>query len=206
MTTMVVWLCLDDTHKAVLQMLPHIFVGKPDRLQKIINIVSDAAKQSLKKKGMPLPPWRRADYVKAKWISPCNPDNNNHQSFSEIKIKSNPVSDQKDPILIAEFEATDEERLEEAVKQWEPLEIRPKVPKSGVEALTNILTYPAIISHHFPATANISGTRRSLNFSVPYMPMKLYYELGLILESFVSLSCITAQNREIKLSKLVNGS
>ncbi|KAD6453461.1 hypothetical protein E3N88_08166 [Mikania micrantha] len=57
MTMMVVWLCLDDTHKAVLQMLPHIFVGKPDRLQKIINIVSDAAKQSLKKKGMPLPPW-----------------------------------------------------------------------------------------------------------------------------------------------------
>ncbi|KAD6796620.1 hypothetical protein R6Q59_017798 [Mikania micrantha] len=80
---------------------------------------------------MPLPPWRRADYVKAKWISPCNPDNNNHQSFSEITIKSNPVSDQKDPILIAEFEATDEERLEEAVKQWEPLKIRPKVPKSG---------------------------------------------------------------------------
>ncbi|KAL8246073.1 hypothetical protein R6Q59_007289 [Mikania micrantha] len=102
MTMMVVWLCLDDTHKAVLQMLPHIFVGKPDRLQKIINIVSDAAKQSLKKKGMPLPP--------------C-----------EITIKSNPVSDQKDPILIAEFEATDEERLE-AVKQWKPLEIRPKVP------------------------------------------------------------------------------
>ncbi|KAD6455093.1 hypothetical protein E3N88_09799 [Mikania micrantha] len=131
MTTMVVWLCLDDTHKAVLQMLPHIFVGKPDRLQKIINTVSDAAKQSLKKKGMPLPPWRRADYVKAKWISPCNPDKNNHQSFSEITIKSNPVSDQKDPILIAEFEATDEERLEEAVKQWEPLKIRPKVPKSG---------------------------------------------------------------------------
>ncbi|KAD6453820.1 hypothetical protein R6Q59_022790 [Mikania micrantha] len=106
MTTMVVWLCLDDTHKAVLQMLPHIFVGKPDRLQKIINTVSDAAKQSLKKKGMPLPPWRRADYVKAKWISPCNPDKNNHQSFNE-------------------------ERLEEAVKQWEPLKIRPKVPKSG---------------------------------------------------------------------------
>ncbi|GJU74249.1 zinc finger, GRF-type containing protein [Tanacetum coccineum] len=40
-----------------------------DDLQKIINIVSDAAKQRLKKKGMPLPPWRRADYVKAKrWV------------------------------------------------------------------------------------------------------------------------------------------
>ncbi|KAL8224922.1 hypothetical protein R6Q57_017479 [Mikania cordata] len=126
------------SYKAILQMLPHIFVGKPDRLQKIINIVSDAAKQSLKKKGMPLPPWRRADYVKAKWISPCNPDNNNHRSFSEITIKSNPVSDQKDPILIAEFEATDEKRLEEAVKQWEPLEIRPKVPKSGGKVISGL--------------------------------------------------------------------
>ncbi|GJU58703.1 longifolia 1-like protein [Tanacetum coccineum] len=40
-----------------------------DDLQKIINIVSDAAKQRLKKKGMPLPPWHKADYVKAKrWV------------------------------------------------------------------------------------------------------------------------------------------
>lgn len=58
------------TYKSVLQALPNIFVGKCDRLQKIISIVSEAAKQSLKKKGMPVPPWRQADYVKAKWLSP----------------------------------------------------------------------------------------------------------------------------------------
>ncbi|KAL0437425.1 UNVERIFIED_CONTAM: hypothetical protein Sradi_0450400 [Sesamum radiatum] len=57
-------------YKLVLQTLPNIFVGTADRLEKIIDIVSEAAKLSLKKKGMPIPPWRKADYVKAKWLSP----------------------------------------------------------------------------------------------------------------------------------------
>ncbi|KAL8232870.1 hypothetical protein R6Q57_002648 [Mikania cordata] len=132
------------SYRAVLQMLPHIFVGRPDRLQNIINIVSDAAKQSLKKKGMPLPPWRRADYVKAKWLSPCNRtinhstdnNNNNNQSFNEIKIKSNTVTDPKDPILMNEFEATG--ATDEVVKQWEPLEIKMKVPKSGGKVISGL--------------------------------------------------------------------
>lgn len=57
-------------YNLVLQTLPTIFVGKADRLDRIIDIVMDAARLSLKKKGMPFPPWRRADYVKAKWLSP----------------------------------------------------------------------------------------------------------------------------------------
>ncbi|KAK8981110.1 hypothetical protein V6N11_059795 [Hibiscus sabdariffa] len=60
------------TYKSILQMLPFIFVGKADRLQRIIAIVSEAGKQSLKKKGMHVPPWRKAEYVSAKWLSPCN--------------------------------------------------------------------------------------------------------------------------------------
>lgn len=56
-------------YKSILQVLPIIFVGKADRLQRIISIVSEASKQSLKKKGMPFPPWRKAEYVKAKWLS-----------------------------------------------------------------------------------------------------------------------------------------
>ncbi|KAI9119320.1 hypothetical protein K1719_009995 [Acacia pycnantha] len=58
------------TYKTILQTLPFIFVGKSDRLQSIIAIASEAAKQSLKKKGMHIPPWRKAEYVKAKWFSP----------------------------------------------------------------------------------------------------------------------------------------
>ncbi|XP_070672075.1 uncharacterized protein [Malus domestica] len=58
-------------YKAVLQSLPYIFVGKSDRLDQIVSIVSEAAKQSLKKKGMHFPPWRKAEYIRAKWLSPC---------------------------------------------------------------------------------------------------------------------------------------
>ncbi|KAI4342699.1 hypothetical protein MLD38_027291 [Melastoma candidum] len=59
-----------STYKAVLQSLPFVFVGKEDRLGQIVAIVSEAARQSLKKKGMHFPPWRKAEYMKAKWLSP----------------------------------------------------------------------------------------------------------------------------------------
>ncbi|KAI3506818.1 hypothetical protein L1887_21383 [Cichorium endivia] len=121
------------SYKAVLQMLPHIYIGKADRLQKIINIVSDAAKQSLKKKGMPLPPWRRADYVKSKWLSPSTRTINTHIDNTESINDPN-----SDPILMDESDVvgpTEEERSE---KQWEPLEIKPKVPKTGGKVVSGL--------------------------------------------------------------------
>lgn len=59
-----------SSYKSILQSLPFIFVGKSDRLQQIIAIVSEAARLSLKKKGMHIAPWRKSDYIKAKWLSP----------------------------------------------------------------------------------------------------------------------------------------
>ncbi|KAL1222638.1 hypothetical protein V5N11_002464 [Cardamine amara subsp. amara] len=56
-------------YKALLQSLPFIFVGKSDRLSQIVFLISEAAKQSLKKKGMHLPPWRKAEYMRSKWLS-----------------------------------------------------------------------------------------------------------------------------------------
>ncbi|CAH8376201.1 unnamed protein product [Eruca vesicaria subsp. sativa] len=57
------------TYKSFLQTIPCIFVGKADRLQRIIMLLAKAAKQSLKKKGLHVPPWRREEYVKSKWLS-----------------------------------------------------------------------------------------------------------------------------------------
>lgn len=57
-------------YKAMIQVLPHIYVGRSERLRRIVTVVSDAAKQSLRKKGMPVPPWRRRDYVASKWLAP----------------------------------------------------------------------------------------------------------------------------------------
>ncbi|XP_074584019.1 uncharacterized protein LOC141840034 [Curcuma longa] len=58
------------SYRAVLHHLPPLFVGRPDRLQQIVAVVSEAARQSLKKKGLHVPPWRKPDYMRAKWISP----------------------------------------------------------------------------------------------------------------------------------------
>lgn len=58
-----------NSYKALLQSLPFVFVGKSDRVRQIVTMVSEAVKQSLKKKGMHFPPWRKADYMRAKWLS-----------------------------------------------------------------------------------------------------------------------------------------
>ncbi|KAH9288777.1 hypothetical protein KI387_032894, partial [Taxus chinensis] len=73
-------------YDAVLQMLPVIFVGKADRLQQIICIVCDAAKQSLRKKGLHIPPWRKSEYMRAKWLSPYKRTTNEvaHDSVSDV--------------------------------------------------------------------------------------------------------------------------
>ncbi|GLJ33329.1 hypothetical protein SUGI_0670490 [Cryptomeria japonica] len=73
-------------YDAVLHILPVIFVGKADRLQQITCIVCDAAKQSLKKKGLHIPPWRKAEYMRAKWLSPYKRTTNevSHNSFSDV--------------------------------------------------------------------------------------------------------------------------
>ncbi|KAJ4906850.1 hypothetical protein Rs2_10508 [Raphanus sativus] len=58
------------TYKSILQTLPCVFVGKAERLQRIVILICKAAQKSLKKKGLHVPPWRRAEYVKSKWMSP----------------------------------------------------------------------------------------------------------------------------------------
>ncbi|XP_023000508.1 uncharacterized protein LOC111494757 [Cucurbita maxima] len=78
-------------YKAMLQVLPTIFVGKTDRLGQIVSIVSEAARQSLKKKGMHFPPWRKAEYMRSKWLSshirskPPNPSQNENEITDEVR-------------------------------------------------------------------------------------------------------------------------
>ncbi|KAM3261079.1 hypothetical protein ACQJBY_052008 [Aegilops geniculata] len=57
-------------YRAALQALPPLFVGTSDRLGKIVSVVAEAARQSMKKKGLHFPPWRKPEYMRAKWLSP----------------------------------------------------------------------------------------------------------------------------------------
>ncbi|KAL8150281.1 hypothetical protein V2J09_020089 [Rumex salicifolius] len=80
-------------YKQILQILPNIFVGKPDRLARIVTLVSEAARISLKKKGLHFPPWRKAEYVQAKWLS----------SHTRLRSGSGPA----DPTSIGSFDSID---------------------------------------------------------------------------------------------------
>jgi uncharacterized protein (TIGR01615 family) len=57
-------------YRALLQRLPPVFVGKEDRLRLLVAAAADAARASLKKRGLHLPPWRKPEYMRAKWLSP----------------------------------------------------------------------------------------------------------------------------------------
>ncbi|KAK4357100.1 hypothetical protein RND71_022710 [Anisodus tanguticus] len=89
------------SYKAVLQLLPFIFVGRSDRLLQIVSIVSEAAQLSLKKKGMHIAPWRNAEYIKAKWLSPhtrttAKPNDTEAEAEREVKeelAESKEISD-----------------------------------------------------------------------------------------------------------------
>lgn len=59
--------------------LPTIFVGSEDKLNNIISLLCSAAEESLRERGLHIPPWRRATYMLSKWkLSNCTTNNNNN--------------------------------------------------------------------------------------------------------------------------------
>ncbi|KAK1398092.1 Sulfate/thiosulfate import ATP-binding protein [Heracleum sosnowskyi] len=57
-------------YQQLLQTLPRVFIGKCDRLKRIVKIISDEARRSLKTKGLHLPPWRKNRFMQNKWFGP----------------------------------------------------------------------------------------------------------------------------------------
>lgn len=136
-------------YKLILQTLPNIFIGKSDRLERIIGIVADAAKQSLKKKGMPVPPWRKPGYVKSKWLSSSTRIPSSLSS-PETQIKKIPSSpDQGESVFVlsnsnssggggSPCEGGGDVEAAPQQKKWELPQIRPKNPNKGVKIVTGL--------------------------------------------------------------------
>ncbi|KAL2486308.1 Protein of unknown function (DUF506) [Abeliophyllum distichum] len=59
-----------NLYQHLLQYLPRVYVGKSEHLKQILKVTSDAAKRSLKSKGLYLPPWRKHRFMQNKWLSP----------------------------------------------------------------------------------------------------------------------------------------
>ncbi|KAF7806929.1 uncharacterized protein G2W53_039090 [Senna tora] len=147
------------TYKAILQSLPHIFVGKSDRLGQIVSIVSEAAKQSLKKKGMHFPPWRKAEYMRAKWLSssytrakqPPSPSSvpPSDDVVSESQTSEGNVNDGGDDD--SETKTTEEDDcvpepepeadvvvVTTEAPSWQPPAIKPKSIEKGAKVVTGL--------------------------------------------------------------------
>lgn len=61
------------TYTELINTIPSIFVGSEEKLSNIISIMCSAAVQSLKQRGLHIPPWRKANYMMSKWLSAdCN--------------------------------------------------------------------------------------------------------------------------------------
>lgn len=55
-------------YSALLELLPKIYVGRGDKLQSIVKIMCEGVKNSLKKTGMHLAPWRKYKYMHSMWL------------------------------------------------------------------------------------------------------------------------------------------
>uniref|UniRef100_A0A5B7BH75 DUF506 family protein n=1 Tax=Davidia involucrata TaxID=16924 RepID=A0A5B7BH75_DAVIN len=59
-----------NQYERLLQVFPLVFVGRSEELKQIVKVMSDAAKRSLKSRGLHLPPWRKNRYMQNKWFGP----------------------------------------------------------------------------------------------------------------------------------------
>lgn len=57
------------SYDIILKSLPVVYVGSLAKLERMLQLLVEAAKISLKQNSMPIPPWRTLGYLRAKWFS-----------------------------------------------------------------------------------------------------------------------------------------
>jgi uncharacterized protein (TIGR01615 family) len=137
-------------YKHVYQALPAVYVGTTDRLLQIVNVMSEAVKRSLKKKGMLLPPWRKPEYVKAKWFSsykrttnesPQSKDSADIMSnISLVAVRSTEWDKQFTNEMEREFEKAGSRQVTKEMKKDRVEEAEPEDVVRGANRLTHLWT------------------------------------------------------------------
>ncbi|XP_031475463.1 uncharacterized protein LOC116247418 [Nymphaea colorata] len=85
----------------ILAALPRVLVSRPEELRQIVRTVSQAAKKSMKAKGLHLPPWRKNRYMQAKWFGPYRRTTNPVSSASPDDVSS--IAAKHRPVLGFDF-------------------------------------------------------------------------------------------------------
>ncbi|RRT79138.1 hypothetical protein B296_00022949 [Ensete ventricosum] len=128
------------SYTAVLQSLPPVFVGKEDRVDQIVAVVSEAAQQSLKKKGLHFPPWRKPEYMRSKWLAPYERSTPPADPPPAAQAEESGESDGKakrenDGIVSAPESAV---LVVASASAWEPPEVKPKAVHKGAKVVTGL--------------------------------------------------------------------
>ncbi|RWV95808.1 hypothetical protein GW17_00041532 [Ensete ventricosum] len=111
------------SYAAVLQSLPSVFVGKEDRVSQIVAVVSEAARLSLKKKGLYFPPWRKPEYIRSKWLAPF--ERSTTPSDHKQAVEETRASEEK--------AKTENPRGDASTTDHEPVVRDPKQPTEAVK-------------------------------------------------------------------------
>lgn len=137
------------SYKAVVQVLPTVFVGKADQLFQIVNILSDAVKLSIKKSGMDLPPWRRPEYMRAKWFATYKRTTNDtvfkthdgdFSSLSRIAVRDNGWSAKYTDEMEVDYLRVGDRRVMKDLKNLvpkKPKEVSNKPVRAATVAINN---------------------------------------------------------------------
>lgn len=59
-----------NQYESILRTLPTVFIGRSENLKQIVKVMSDAARRSLKSRGLHIPPWRKNRFIQNKWFGP----------------------------------------------------------------------------------------------------------------------------------------
>ncbi|KAK8494839.1 hypothetical protein V6N13_062489 [Hibiscus sabdariffa] len=57
------------SYASLIEVVPTIFVGKSEELKQMVRLMCKAMRESMKSRDMKMPPWRRHEYIQAKWLA-----------------------------------------------------------------------------------------------------------------------------------------
>ena len=105
------------TYTEIINTLPSIFVGNEEKLNKIISLICTAAKQSLKEKGLHIPPWRKAQYMQSKWLS---------ENCKKIPILSSAPNSKTEVSVMEKWESKKSPNCSSKYGKWVPPVVKPR--------------------------------------------------------------------------------
>ncbi|MCO5567703.1 hypothetical protein L7F22_021397 [Adiantum nelumboides] len=83
-------------YSRLLEAVPRVFVGRAEQVKQVVRMMSQAAKRSLRVRGLMVPPWRKHRYMQAKWLSPIYRRTTN--CMEPAQLSSSTITNTQQPV------------------------------------------------------------------------------------------------------------